>query len=368
MEEARASFKDLTTLRVGGEIDDFRHVDTPEELAACVREADAAASRVLVLGEGSNLLVSDEAFEGMVVKAGDAKGPQVLESRDSARVRINAGCVWDDFVAWCVENDLSGVEALSGIPGQIGSAVMQNLGAYGQEIGTRLVGATLLDRTDGQIRAYTKDQLGLGYRTSVLRRSMESGSAGRQWRISPRWIILSAEFELAKTSRGTVGHPQLAGALGCEAGSTMPIAEIREKVYEVRASKGMVCDPDPMGPSPCHDRWSSGSFFTNPVLTRKKAEGCLPEGAPLYPAHDPELVKTSAAWLIEKAGFSKGFGVDGPDSPATLSNLHTLALTNRGRASAADIARLAQTVKDGVMERFGVELKPETVLVGLSLR
>ncbi len=367
MQKAHASFKDLTTLRVGGEIGDFRYVDTPEELASCVREADAAASQVLVLGEGSNLLASDEPFAGMVVKAHDPAGPVVLAGTDSVRVRIHAGCVWDDFVTWCVERNLSGVEALSGIPGQIGSAVMQNLGAYGQEIGTCLVGATLLDRTDGQVRTYSKDELGLGYRTSILRRSMEGNLTSRPWPVSPRWIVLSAELELAKAAQGTVAHPQLAAALGCEVGSSMPVGVIRDKVYEVRASKGMVCDPDPTGANPYHDRWSSGSFFTNPVLTRQKAHECLPVDAPLYPTHDEALVKTSAAWLIERAGFAKGYGVDGAGSPATLSNLHTLALTNRGNASAADIVRLACTVRNGVWQRFGVKLEPETVLVGLSL-
>ncbi len=370
MERARASFQDLTTLRVGGHIADFRHVSTPDELAACVREADAASREVLVLGEGSNLLVADDDFDGMAVKASDPCGPQVLhdgEGGETARVRVNAGCVWDDFVAWCVGQGLSGVEALSGIPGQIGSAVMQNLGAYGQEIGSCLMGATLLDRTDGQIRFYEKTELGLGYRTSILRHSMEQGSAGRRWPISPRWIVLSAELELTRADQGAVEHSQLAHALGCEVGSHMPIAQIRDKVYEVRASKGMVCDPDPTGAHPEHDRWSSGSFFTNPVLTREQVQDCLPADAPLYPTPDPDLMKTSAAWLIEKAGFPKGFGLEEDASKATLSNLHTLALTNRGNASAADIVNLAKAVRDGVRQRFGVELQPETVLVGLSM-
>ena len=367
MERARASFQDLTTLRVGGRIADFRHVDTPERLAACVREADTGGREVLVLGEGSNLLASDDDFDGMAVKAADPCGPQMLEDAQAARVRVNAGCVWDDFVGWCVGRGLSGIEALSGIPGQIGSAVMQNLGAYGQEIGGCLVAATLLDRADGTVRRYEKPELGLGYRTSILRRSMEDGSLGRRWAISPRWIVLSAELELTRGAQGTVGHPQLAHALGCEVGAQMPIAQIRDKVYEVRASKGMVCDPNPTGANPQHDRWSSGSFFTNPMLTREQAKECLPADAPLYPTPDPDLVKTSAAWLIERAGFPKGFGVEGAESPATLSSLHTLALTNRGHAKAADVVRLAQTVRDGVKERFGVELQAETVLVGLSL-
>lgn len=367
MESIEASFSELTTLRVGGRIADFRLVDSPEELAACVREADAAGTPLIVLGCGSNLLAGDADFPGMVVKARDGKGPQTVEREGTAHVSVNAGCVWDDFVAWCVTHGLEGLEALSGIPGQIGSAVMQNLGAYGQEIGTRLEAATLLDRLTGKVERYAKDELGLGYRTSILRKSMDEGQDGGRWALSPRWIVLSAEFELTKAQQGCVGHAQLAKALGCEVGQRMSIEMIREKVHEVRASKGMVCDPDPCGPSPIHDRWSSGSFFTNPVLGSEEAAELLPEDAPRYPAHDAQHVKTSAAWLIDHAGFPKGYGVHGGESKASLSNLHTLALTNRGQATSADVVELAQTVKDGVRERFGIELKPETVLVGVSL-
>lgn len=362
-----ASFKDITTLRVGGPIAEFHAVESPEELRRRVLEADGAARPLVVVGSGSNLLASDDPFAGTVVKCVCAEAPQARRAEDGVHVSAPAGCVWDDLVAWCVERGLSGLEALSGIPGQLGSAVMQNLGAYGQEVGACLVSAALLDRARGTVEPVSADRLALGYRTSILRRSMEDGVDGRTWAFSPRWVVLEAEFALSERAQGLVGHAQLARALGCEPGCEMDLGQIRDSVYQVRASKGMVADPDPCGPSPIHDRWSSGSFFTNPVLARDEAARKLPSDAPLYPAGDEGLVKTSAAWLIERAGFPKGWGVHGPDSRATLSRLHTLAMTNRGQATSADVVELAQAVKDGVRVRFGVELKPETVLVGAEL-
>ena len=370
MGHMETAFKNITTLRVGGPIADFRSASSPAELAQIVTQADAQSTPLVVVGCGSNLLAGDDVFEGTVVRACDTTGPVALTNGtgdEGVRVKVNVGCVWDDFVRWCVERDLAGLEALSGIPGQIGSAVMQNLGAYGQEIGTCLTSATLLDRTTGVVDVVGRDRLGLGYRTSMLRRSMDEGQDGGRWAATPRWVVLDAEFTLHKQARNHVDHAQLARALGCETGCEMELGAIRDSVYEVRASKGMVADPDPEGPSPIYDRWSSGSFFTNPVLTCEQAAAQLPEGAPLYPAHDDAHVKTSAAWLIDRAGFHKGWGVHGEASKATLSTLHTLAMTNRGHATSADVVELAQAVKDGVYDRFGVTLRPETVLVGTSL-
>ena len=370
MGHMETAFKNITTLRVGGPIADFRSASSPAELAQIVTQADAQSTPLVVVGCGSNLLAGDDVFEGTVVRACDTARPMALTNGtgdEGVRVKVNVGCVWDDFVRWCVERDLAGLEALSGIPGQIGSAVMQNLGAYGQEIGTCLTSATLLDRTTGVVDVVGRDRLGLGYRTSMLRRSMDEGQDGGRWAATPRWVVLDAEFTLHKQARNHVDHAQLARALSCETGCEMELGAIRDSVYEVRASKGMVADPDPEGPSPIYDRWSSGSFFTNPVLTREQAAAQLPEGAPLYPAHDDAHVKTSAAWLIDQAGFHKGWGVHGEASKATLSTLHTLAMTNRGHATSADVVELAQAVKDGVYDRFGVTLRPETVLVGTSL-
>ena len=358
-----------TTMRVGGPARTYVEVDTPEQLAACVARLDKEKTPVLVLGGGSNTVVCDEGLAGTVVRLCNDAIDLVEDGDDvCALVRVSAGAVWDDFACWCVAQNLAGVEALSGIPGCIGSAVMQNLGAYGQEIGTHLACVELFDRADCSLRTYQANELALGYRSSMLRTSLEEAlSQGGPWYPTPRWVVLSATFRLERAGEGLVGNAQLARALGCEEGARMPLADIRAAVLDVRAGKGMVADPDPCGPNPQYDRWSSGSFFTNPVLTCADADRLLPPDAPRYATADPDRVKTSAAWLIERAGFSKGYGVHGEASRATLSTLHTLALTNRGQATAADVAELARTVRDGVRAQFGVELVPESVLVGIEL-
>ena len=358
----------LTTLRVGGPAAELVCTDSTRELADAVREAYAAGTAVFVLGGGSNVLVADAGFDGIVVHPRQ-QGMELLaeEGPDAERavlVRCEAGVVWDDLAAFACERGLAGTEALSGIPGCIGSAVMQNIGAYGQEMGTSLVRCTLYDRATGSVRSWQADELRLGYRTSVLRASMEGPDAdGRVWGPSPRWVVLDATFDLARRASSRVEHAQLARALSVEIGSEMPVEEIREAVLGVRGVKAMLAD-DPAAPAPDHDRWSTGSFFTNPVLSEAQASA-LPADAPRYPAAGG--VKTSAAWLIEHAGFPKGFGVHGEDSRAALSHRHTLALTNRGDATAADVLELARTVRTGVFDAFGILLAPETVLVGETL-
>lgn len=355
-----------TTMRVGGAAAYLVETGTTEELVDAVRRADREGLPLFVLGGGSNVVVGDAGFDGVVVRTargsirtvGDGPGGAVL-------VEASAGTAWDALVSHAVDGGLSGIEALSGIPGQIGSAVMQNLGAYGQEMGAALVSARLLDRSDGSMRDYAAADLGLGYRTSMLRRSLEE--VGGPWAPTPRWVVLGATFALGETGEGEISHAQLAHALGCEVGARMPLREVRDAVLEVRAAKGMVADPDPEGPAPLYDRWSSGSFFTNPVLDEADAARLLPDDAPRYPAGQAGKVKTSAAWLIDHAGFPKGYGVHGEQSAATLSRLHTLALTNRGAARASDVVELARAVRDGVRERFGVDLLPESVLVGVEL-
>lgn len=366
LEEARhgARIAGMTTLRVGGPARDFLEAADAASLAAAAREADARGEPLLVLGGGSNVLVADDGFPGLVLRpVGEAVEDAGPDGRGGRLVDAWAGTDWDRLVETSVERGLAGLEALSGIPGKIGSAVMQNLGAYGQEAGARLVSAVMLDRRTGETGRYGAGELALGYRTSMLRASLEEGA----WGPTPRWVVLSARFSLDEGGTGRVSHTQLARALGRRVGDEMPAGAIREAVLAVRASKGMVRDPDPEGPAPDHDRWSSGSFFTNPVLDAEAAERALPPEAPRYPAGKAGAVKTSAAWLIEHAGFPRGFGVHGEGSAATLSRLHTLALTNRGGAAARDVAELARAVRDGVEARFGVRLEPETVLVGVEL-
>ncbi len=367
-----AVLADLTTLRLGGPVGRYVETDSSQALVDAVREADAAGEPVLVLGGGSNLVVSDDGFPGVVVR--DVRRGVEVESADScggASIRVPAGENWDDLVARTVDEGWVGVEALSGIPGSTGAAPVQNIGAYGQEISGVIATVRVWDRERLRIRTLPLVDLQFGYRTSLLKRSLlEPGST---WAPTPRYVVLEVGMQLrASDLSAPVVYPELARRLGVEIGERAPTREVREAVLALRRGKGMVLDDaDP-------DTWSAGSFFTNPVLTTDRASS-LPDGAPRFAVRtarperttgpslgtvDPDLVKTSAAWLIEHAGFGKGFGLPGPVS---LSTKHTLALTNRGDGTAEELVGLARTVRDGVRDTFGITLEPEPVLVGLSL-
>ena len=387
------TFADLTTLRVGGEIDSYVTTSTEAELIDAVRAVDDAGEPLLIIGGGSNLLVADEGFSGVVLR--DTRTGIHLESADTcggASVTVPAGHSWDDLVVEVIENGWVGVEALSGIPGTVGAAPVQNIGAYGQEVSGTVATVRVWDRGESRVRTLALTDLNFGYRTSKLTRSTQlpdarTGAGSTEpvdplapWYPSPRYVVLDVSFQFRLgTLSAPIAYPELARRLGVAVGERAENAAVREAVLELRGSKGMLLDTDPAAPD--HDRWSAGSFFTNPILPAELAAS-LPEGAPVYPVRsaipitttgpslgriDETLVKTSAAWLIEQAGFTRGYGVDGPDSPATLSTKHTLAITNRGSATAADIVRLARTVRDGVRDTFGIELVPEPVLVGVSL-
>ncbi|MFF0489597.1 UDP-N-acetylmuramate dehydrogenase [Nocardia sp. NPDC004068] len=338
---------DLTTLRVGGPAT-VADCDSIDALVATVRALDAAGIPVLLLAGGSNLLIGDGGFGGVVVRitAGAVDiGPD--------RVVAEAGANWDAVVAATVAAGFGGLECLSGIPGSAGATPVQNVGAYGVEVAQLLLRVRLLDRASGEVRWVSPDELGFGYRTSVLKHS-------------DRAVVLGVEFALrADGSSAPLRYRELYQALGAAEGDSRPAAEARAAVLRLRAGKGMVLDPDD------HDTWSAGSFFTNPVVPfEREAQVRAAIAAhvgdvtvPTYPAAGG--VKFSAGWLIERAGFAKGF--PGPDAPARLSTKHTLALTNRGAATAADLVELARAVRDGVAERFGIRLEPEPVTVGVSL-
>jgi UDP-N-acetylmuramate dehydrogenase len=373
---APARLADLTTLRVGGPVRELVDATTEAELVDAVRAADDAGAPVLVLGGGSNLLVSDEGFDGVVVRDARRGIEGVADSSCAgANLVVPAGQPWDEVVATAVGEGWMGVEALSGIPGSTGATPVQNVGAYGQEVAETLSSVRVYDRLEQRTRMLAVGELGLGYRTSILKRSLTDAGAGggRTWGPTGRYVVLEVSFQLRLASLSApVRYAELARRLDVAVGARVPAAEVRDAVLELRRGKGMVLDDaDP-------DTWSAGSFFTNPVLTTEEADARLPEDAPRFPVADHTriaqigaaapvvegLVKTSAAWLITRAGFDKGFGAPGP---ATLSTKHTLALTNRGSAKAADVLALARTVRDGVQEAFGVTLVPEPVLVGVSL-
>ncbi|MEP7763560.1 UDP-N-acetylmuramate dehydrogenase [Sanguibacter sp. 25GB23B1] len=382
------TFADLTTLRVGGSIDTYVETSSEEELIETVRAADDDDRPVLVMGAGSNILVADEGFGGVVVR--DVRTGIHLDSADAcggANIVVPAGHTMDDVVVEAIANGWVGIEALSGIPGTVGAAPVQNIGAYGQEVSGSVASVRVWDRGESRVRMLSLVELAFGYRTSVLKRSTqmpevapgEARDPRAPWYPTPRYVVLDVTFQFRLgTLSAPIGYPELARRLGVEVGARVESSAVREAVLELRGSKGMLLD-DPAAPD--HDRWSAGSFFTNPIIPAELADE-LPEGAPRYPVRsstpasttgpslgeiDESLVKTSAAWLIERAGFSKGYGLDGPGSPATISTRHTLALTNRGSATATDIVRLARDIRDGVVHTFGIELVPEPVLVGGTL-
>ena len=352
---------DLTTLRVGGPAGRYVETTTEAELLEAVRTADADGEPLLVVGGGSNLLVSDAGFDGVVVR--DVRsGVDVPDASAcaGATLTVPAGTPWDDVVRYAVEEELTGIEALSGIPGSTGATPVQNVGAYGQEVAQSISVVRVWDRARGRVRSLPLVTLAFGYRTSLLKRSMHGPDAAdpqAPWSPTPRYVVLDVTFQLRPGDLSRpVAYPELARTLGIGVGSRAPLTDVRDAVLGLRAGKGMVLDPAD------HDTWSAGSFFTNPLLTPAEA-AALPDDAPRFPADDGQ-VKTSAAWLIDRAGFARGFGAPGP---ATLSTKHTLALTNRGNATAQDLLTVAREVRDGVASTFGITLEPEPVLVGLSL-
>ena len=391
------TFADMTTIGVGGPIRTFLTPHTRDEVIATVREADDAGVPLSVIGGGSNLLVSDDPFDGVVVR--DARQEirfGDVQADGTVSVSADAGCNWDDFVAVTVSHGLEGVEGLSGIPGTVGASVVQNIGAYGQEVASSVTQVDAWDRQHTRIVTLDAEHLDFGYRTSALKTSMYDAPARPSSRFfpTPRFVVLSVTFRLRNSDEGTVGYGQLAKALGVEVGDRMAVTAIRDAVLTVRAAKGMLEDahryriPAMAGAkrddtiaaalhaqreatgtdSPDFNRHSCGSFFTNPILNAAQA-AALPDDAPRFPATLPSGepgTKTSAAWLIDHAGFHKGYAI-ADNAPASLSTLHTLALTNRGSARAEDIAVLARTVRDGVEHAYGIRLIPEPVIVGLEL-
>lgn len=420
---------ELTTLRVGGEAPRVFAPRTRDELVATVLDVWAQDEEWLLLGGGSNVLAGDDEFDGSVVLV-RTQGIETVpaaaahhaahSARTTVRLRVEAGQSWDSLVAFAVDNGLAGIEGLSGIPGSCGAAPIQNIGAYGQEVGEVLAGIEFLDFETGELVHVPAAELGLGYRTSVLKQ-------GRQG------LVVSIDLDLtvdeAQSNAGQVdatgarnpseslsapiAYPQLASALGVELGDRVPLGEVRRAVLALRASKGMVLDAaDP-------DSVSAGSFFTNPIVSESFAAG-LPADAPRWPiaqeaepaavvrvlerdgqidepgfaselaetlrnaasvreasavastysssasgAPEVRLVKLSAAWLIEHAGIGRGFRL--PGSRAAVSSKHTLALTNTGGASAADVTELARYIQTRVLSEFGVRMQAEPVLVGTQL-
>ncbi|WP_329495586.1 UDP-N-acetylmuramate dehydrogenase [Kitasatospora herbaricolor] len=335
----------LTTLRLGGPARRLVTATTDAEVVSAVREADAAGEPLLVIGGGSNLVIGDAGFGGTVLRIATT-GFEL----DGTALELAAGEVWAEVVARTVDKGLAGIEFLAGIPGSAGATPVQNVGAYGQEVSTGITEVVAYDRRAGESVTLTGAECGFSYRHSRFKADPE------------RYVVLRVRFELEDNGglSTPVRYAETARHLGVEAGERVDLAAARDAVLRLRAGKGMVLD------AADHDTWSAGSFFTNPILTadqyadfRARLDG---RTAPAYPAPDG-CTKTSAAWLIDQAGFGKGYGA----GPATLSTKHTLALTNRGAATAGDLLALAREIRDGVRAAFGVELVNEPVMVGVQL-
>ena len=339
------NLSELTTMRVGGPARELLHATSQDELVDAALSTWASGEEWLVLGGGSNIVVADEGFDGTVIRV-ESRGVERLAAEEgSVRLLVQAGEPWDELVEYTVEQGWTGIEALSGIPGSTGAAPMQNIGAYGQELASSLTAIEFLDYRSGELTRIPAEELGLGYRTSSLKRGL-------------RGVVVAVELRLDERDTAVAGYDQLAGALGVEVGSPVPAAEVRDRVLALRASKGMVLDPnDP-------DSTSCGSFFTNPIVGENFARS-LPLDAPRWLEADDVHVKLSAAWLIERAGIPRGFAL--PGSRAGISTKHTLAITNRGDATAEEVGELARYVRTRVLSQFGVLLQPEPVTVGITL-
>lgn len=354
---AAASLAELTTLRIGGRPRALIECRTADALSRVMGILDESAVPVLVLGGGSNLVVAEGELPFVVVAVRNrdrhyGTGPGGTE----VTVRAGAGLTWDDLVADTVERGYGGLECLSGIPGSVGATPVQNVGAYGVEVSQVLRRVRLHDRVIGSESWVWPADLGLDYRTSVLKNT-------------DRAVVLEVEFSLHVGGRSEpIRYAELAARLGVEPGERADAALVRDAVLALRRGKGMVLDDDD------EDTRSAGSFFTNPVIPPEELAGVRDRVASRLDAEQAEQmpafetaggVKLSAGWLIERAGFSKGY--PSSSSPARLSTKHTLALTNRGGATADDVIALAREVRDGVLETFGVRLRPEPVWVGCSI-
>ncbi|KOT28234.1 UDP-N-acetylenolpyruvoylglucosamine reductase [Streptomyces rimosus subsp. rimosus] len=340
----------MTTFRLGGPATRLLTATTDDEVIAAVREADASGTPLLVIGGGSNLVIGDKGFEGTALRI--ATRGFTLDGTD---LTLAAGENWSDAVARTVAAGLAGIECLAGIPGSAGATPIQNVGAYGQEVSSTIAEVVAYDRTAGETVTLSNAECAFSYRHSRFKEHPD------------RFVVLRVRFALEDAGglSAPIKYAETARTLGVEAGERVPAADARETVLKLRAGKGMVLDPED------HDTWSAGSFFTNPVLTEAQHADFLARvherlGAdvtpPAFPAGEGR-VKTSAAWLIDRAGFTKGYG----DGPARISTKHTLALTNRGGATTEDLLALAREVREGVRAAFGITLVNEPVTVGVTL-
>jgi UDP-N-acetylmuramate dehydrogenase len=331
-----------TSLRVGGPAKSIINVSTEEEIIAAIEAAGDAP--ILIIGGGSNVLVSDQGFDGTVIHIANNQAESEVDACSGATLTIGAGENWDEFVRTTISRGFAGLETLSGIPGTVGAAPIQNIGAYGHEVSEFITRVRTYDREAKAVKTFTNSECEFEYRNSIFKRT------------PGRYIVLSVQFQIRRGETSTpITYAELAKKLGIEVGEKAPVVDVRTSVLELRAAKGMLLNPDDK------DSWSAGSFFTNPIISAEIASA-LPEGAPKWPLTDGR-VKTSAAWLIEHSGINKGHTHGG----ARVSTKHVLALTNSGNATASELVELAREVRRAVHTMFGINLEPEVNLIGLEL-
>ena len=331
-----------TSFRVGGPAQKIVQVSTEAEIIAAIEEA--GDSPVLIMGGGTNVLIADKGFDGTVIRISNNSVQSEVDACSGATLTIGAGEDWDTFVQTSIDRGYAGLETLSGIPGTVGAAPIQNIGAYGHEVAEFITRVRTYDRQEKAVKTFTNAQCEFTYRNS-------------HFKAHPgRYVVLDVQFQIRIGEMSDpITYVELAKKLGIDPGDKATVKETRAAVLELRASKGMLLSPDD------HDSWSAGSFFTNPIVTQQQAD-TLPNAAPKWPLNDGR-VKISAAWLIENSGTNKGDEVGG----ARISTKHVLALSNSGNATAADIAELAKRARNQVKEVFGITLEAEVNLVGVEI-
>ena len=333
----------FTTLRVGGPARKIIHAHSEAELIEFVKAADSAKEPILILGGGSNLLISDAGFAGTVIRV-ESKGNALdYDACSGGMIEVSAGEDWDKFVEISIEKGFADLESLSGIPGTVGGAPIQNIGAYGHEVSETIARVKTYDRSKGKVKTFTNTECKFSYRNSIFKEQ------------PGRYVILTVTFQLRKGAQSLpITYAELAKQLSVNIGDQVEVAKVREAVLKLRASKGMLINLE-------NEIYSAGSFFVNPILSKSAADQ-LPADAPRWPQNDGKI-KTSAAWLMEHSGVIKGEKLAG----AQISDKHVLALTNSGGATAEDIVELAKRARKKVYEKFGIKLEAEVQLVGVNL-
>ena len=333
-----------TSLHIGGPAKNFVRATTEEELVNAVKVADAAGEEVLIMGGGSNVLVADSGFSGTVIHVETKGNSYHVDACSGGMITVAAGEDWDAFVAWILDKGFAGLETMSGIPGTVGGAPIQNIGAYGHEVSEVIARVKTWDRKASAYKTFSNSECEFEYRSSVFKKNLG------------RYVILEVTFQLRNGEMSLpITDKELAHYLCVELESRVLVSEVRKAVLALRAAKGMLLD------SKDHDTWSAGSFFVNPIVSAEVAAS-LPIDAPRWPQADGR-VKTSAAWLMEHAGVKKGEIHNG----AGISTKHVLSLVNTGSATASDIVEMARLARSAVKEKFGIVLEPEVQFVGLSL-